>query len=94
VLGDNRGCIVCEKRLKLSWTVDECKPLEPGGVTESGAAGAQPAGDARQGLTLVPISAQLELTLPLTARLKLTLSPIQPNQPAYVSRRCSSSALT
>ena len=29
-----------------------------------------------QGLTLVPVSAQLELTLPLAARLKLTLSPI------------------
>jgi hypothetical protein len=33
----------------------------------------------RQGLTLVPISAQLELTLPLSAQLKLTLSPLQPN---------------
>jgi len=31
-----------------------------------------------QGLTLVPISAQLELTLPLSAQLKLDLSPIQP----------------
>ena len=30
----------------------------------------------RQGLTLVPISAQLELTLPLSAELQLTLSPI------------------
>jgi hypothetical protein len=30
----------------------------------------------RQGLTLVPISAQLELTLPHSAQLKLTLSPI------------------
>ena len=29
-----------------------------------------------QGLTLVPISAQLELTLPLAAQLKYTLSPI------------------
>jgi hypothetical protein len=28
------------------------------------------------GLTLVPISAHLELTLPLSAQLKLTLSPI------------------
>jgi hypothetical protein len=33
----------------------------------------------RQGLTLVPISAQLELTLPLSAQLELTLSPTQPN---------------
>jgi len=31
---------------------------------------------ARQGLSLVPISAQLELTLPLSAQLKLTLFPI------------------
>jgi hypothetical protein len=30
----------------------------------------------RQGLTIVPTSAQLELTLPLCAQLKLTLSPI------------------
>ena len=30
------------------------------------------------GLTLVPISAQLELTLSLSAQLELTLSPIQP----------------
>ena len=29
-----------------------------------------------QGFTLVPISAQLELTLPLCAQLKLTLSPV------------------
>jgi hypothetical protein len=29
-----------------------------------------------QGLTLVPISAQLELTLPLSAQRKLTSSPI------------------
>jgi len=32
----------------------------------------------RQGLKLVPISAQLELTLPVPAELKLTLSPIEP----------------
>jgi len=31
-----------------------------------------------QGLTLVPTSAQLELTLPCSAQLKLTLSPMQP----------------
>jgi DNA gyrase/topoisomerase IV subunit B len=30
----------------------------------------------RQGLTLAPISAHLELTVPLSAPLKLTLSPI------------------
>jgi hypothetical protein len=29
----------------------------------------------QQGLTLVPISAQIELTLPLSAQPKLTLSP-------------------
>jgi len=32
----------------------------------------------KQGPTLVPISAQLEPTLPLSAQLKLTLSPAQP----------------
>jgi hypothetical protein len=31
-----------------------------------------------QGLTLVPISAQLEPTLPLSAQLEKTLSPTQP----------------
>ena len=39
-----------------------------------------------QGLTLVPSSAQLELTLPLSAQLELTLSPIQP-QP-MLNRGC------
>ena len=42
----------------------------------------RPAGSAtrwRQVLTLVPTSAQLELTLPLSAQLKLTASPIHPN---------------
>jgi hypothetical protein len=29
-----------------------------------------------QGLTLIPISAQLKLTLPISTQLKLTLSPI------------------
>ena len=33
----------------------------------------------RQGLTLVPISTQLELTFPLSAQLKRTLSPILPS---------------
>jgi len=37
-----------------------------------------------QGLTLVPGSAQLELTLPFPAPLKLTVSPISPN----VTNRC------
>jgi hypothetical protein len=32
----------------------------------------------RQGLTLDPISAQLELTLPFYAQLRLTFSPISP----------------
>jgi len=36
------------------------------------------AAGAGQGLTLVPFSAQLELTLPLSAQLELTLSPVQP----------------
>ena len=31
-----------------------------------------------QGLTLVPFSAQLELTLPMSAQLKLTVSPTSP----------------
>ena len=30
----------------------------------------------QQGLTLVPISAQLELILPLSAQIQLTLSPV------------------
>jgi len=34
---------------------------------------------ALQGLTFVPNSAQLELTLPLSAQLKLTVSPMSPN---------------
>ena len=38
----------------------------------------------RQGLTLVPISAQLGLTLPLSAQLKLTLSPKYPR----LTREC------
>jgi len=33
----------------------------------------------RQGLTLVPVSAQLELTLPLSDQLKLILSLLNPN---------------
>ena len=37
-----------------------------------------------QGLTLVPISAQLELTLPLFAQLKLTVSPVCPR----LTREC------
>jgi len=37
-----------------------------------------PARSSTQGLTLVPISAQFELTLPLSARLERTLSPLQP----------------
>ena len=44
----------------------------------------------RRGLTLVPIPAQLELTLPVSAQLKIALSPTQPNEPVDVARRCSS----
>jgi len=43
----------------------------------------------RQGLTLVPISTQLELTLPLSAQLKLILSPTQ----AKLTRRCGPKVL-
>ena len=49
------------------------------GVAEDGRGELHVAGGVhavRQGLTLVPISAQLELTLPLSAQLKLSLSPI------------------
>ena len=42
-----------------------------------------------QGLTIVPISAQPELTLPLPAQLKLTLSPTQPK----LSRGCGPKVL-
>ena len=56
-----------------------------GEVSEGDSAGESPrssgdgdAGD-RQGLTLVPIPAQLELTLPLSAQLELTSSHTQPN---------------
>ena len=34
MLGGMRGCLgcnLCEKRLRLSWKADECKPLERGG---------------------------------------------------------------
>jgi len=43
----------------------------------------------KQGLTLVPISAQLQLTLPLSAQLKLTLSPISPK----LARECGPNVL-
>jgi len=42
-----------------------------------------------QGLTLVPNAAQLELTLPLSAQLKLTLTPIQPK----LTRECGPKVL-
>ena len=42
-----------------------------------------------QGLTLVPISAQLELTLPHLLNLSLLCPPYDPNQTVDVSRRCS-----
>ena len=77
------------KALKLSSELSECKPLNPGGdwttQTENPnvllrALGAEVvtqragAGD-RHGLTLIPISAQVELTLSLSAQLNPTLSP-------------------
>jgi hypothetical protein len=43
----------------------------------------------RRGLTLVPNSAQLELTLPLSAQRMLTLSPIYPR----LTRECVSRVL-
>jgi hypothetical protein len=60
--------------------VDECKPLPSMGNTmamSSPAAALRREHTADQGLTLVPTSAQLELALPISAQLKLTLSPIQ-----------------
>jgi surfactin synthase thioesterase subunit len=45
--------------------------------------------DQRQGLTFVPISAQIELTLPLSAELKLTLSPKQHKLTRTCGPRCS-----
>ena len=62
--------------------MNECKPLFTGDYSAAAAAAAgeetkwDPA-KLRQGLTLVPISAQLQLTLPLSAQLKLTLTPTQ-----------------
>jgi len=43
----------------------------------------------RQGVTLVPISAQLELTASISAQLKLTMSPVQPK----CTRGCVSKVL-
>ena len=43
-----------------------------------------------QGLTLVPTSAQLKLTLPLAAQLSSLCPSYNPNYPVDVSRRCSS----
>jgi len=47
------------------------------GCPFAGQAGGGEAGR-RQGLTLVPISAQLELTFPLSAQLKLHINQISP----------------
>jgi len=56
--------------------VDECKPLPV--QRQMAQAGARHAA-LLQGLTLAPNSAQLELTVPLSAQLKLTLSLMKPN---------------
>ena len=32
-VGGCLGCVLCQKRLSLSWEVDECKPLPPTGST-------------------------------------------------------------
>jgi hypothetical protein len=45
---------------------------------------------AKQGLTLFPISAQFELTLPFPAQIRLTLSPIQLKLTRGCVPRCSS----
>ena len=71
--------------------MDECKPLLLG--AKSGELFHRFDVDAvtwRQRLTLVPIFAQLELILPLSAPLELTSSPIRPTLPVDVSRRCLS----
>jgi hypothetical protein len=83
---------MCPNVPKLSSNVNECEPLLHGchdvrrdqlGVVQLIHAVAHELhGGVRQrrggqGLTLVPISAQLELTLPLSAQLKPTLSPTQ-----------------
>jgi hypothetical protein len=67
--------------LTLSWKVDECEPLPPARrCIASGVEWNPPRLDtSMQGLTIVPVPAQFELTLPLSAQLKLTLSPIYPN---------------
>jgi len=76
--------------------VDECQPL-PTAAPPQNLFWKSPE---FQGLTLVPISAQLELTFPLSAQLELTvlfqlnLSLLCPqydsNEPVDVPRRCSS----
>ena len=45
----------------------------------------EPLGARSQGLTLVPISAQLELTLPLPLNVSLLCPSYNPNKPADVS---------
>jgi len=54
------GFISCQKRLRLSCKVDECKPV-PG--SRGCAAGVESSGTMRQGLTLVHFSAQLKRIL-------------------------------
>ena len=60
-----KGASFCQTRLKLSWRVNECKPLDTGGAEASDAlhaliTHAAEARARRQGLTLVHFSAQLK----------------------------------
>ena len=67
--------------------MDECKPLPLRyrvSVTSRHLLAWRNRTYAKQGLTLVPNPAQLELTLPLAAQIKLTVSPVQAN----VTRGC------
>ena len=67
------GYVLCHSRLRLSWKVDECKPLPPGaavveaqhdvGSVDGGPSGLVPQPPAvthDQGLTLAHFKAQLE----------------------------------
>jgi len=61
------------RALRLAKPVGDLARMVPSKVPTSGLM------STRQWLTLVPTSAQLELTLPLSAQLKLTSFPMSPN---------------
>ena len=66
-----QGAVVRQTRLKLSWKVNECKPLRAGGALPP-----------RQGLTLVHYSAQLEPFLTRKHTLNTPATPqTNPKQP-------------